>query len=501
MGLAQTLGNIISAFDSAGKQNTQQDIEMQKIDVSNFWKQAQMTFDAGKFLTNTKISLDRMDMEERKRVFGAYDTTIDNISSQISADETLKSRETNQSVINMLNKRIKDNRNRRLRMEEVSEKLYPTERKMFDAGQAGYDIDNLQQEGNQLYGEDIDSKALESQKGGNGRQGGINQGSGQMVDKIPLSKPPVQRDNGLNGRLAKDGMLAKDDTQDIDALKKQVQDLIGEVQARLGDSQPLNIPGARLPFDPEGRGYDYKEGIKADEAGHYPSRDPRTGQILKGRGHPTYDKTIRGEEEAGYEMYQGEGGKYYSRPKDVPLTVAQREANKYIGEQGIKFEQEQYDRYMTSLTSKYKYLDKKGISIDDEIKTTETDILEKQKLIEWIDMMASTGRTRAWSPTDVLGTGIQQLMAKTVPGFESILKKPKSVKTAWGKRYSTDTTSIQNDIERAKIKIDELNQLSELYVPGGGIPSEAQEQIKTGMTTEQQNTAQRRSKIYGAYRQ
>lgn len=451
MGLAQTLGNIISAFDSAGKQNTQQDIQMQKIDVNNFWKQAQMTFDAGKFLTNTRISLDKMDNEERKRVFGAYDTTIDNITTQISSDETLKSRETNQSVINMLNKRIQDNRNRRLRMEEVSEKLYPTEKKMFDAGQAGYDISGLQQEGEQLYGEDMDSKALEGQRGGNGRQGDISQAGGQMVDKIPSPRPLKRLDSVPSRTLAKDDILPSDDTQDIEALQKQVQDLIGQVRGRLEggrDGQPLSIPGARQPI-----------------------RQPM---------QPDIKPDIQ---------------------QEVPLTQAQREAEKYAGEQGIKFEQEQYDRYLTGLTSKYKYLDTKGVSIEDEIQTTETDILEKQKLIQWIDMMASTGRTRAWSPTDVLGTGIQQLMAKTIPGAEKMMKKPKSVMTAWGKRYSTDTTNIENEIERSKIKIDELNQLSELYVPGGGVPSEAQEQIRTGMTSEQRNTAQRRSKLFGAYRQ
>lgn len=451
MGLARTLGNIITAFDSAGKQNVQQDIQMQKIDVNNFWKQAGMTFDAGKFLTNTRIKLDQMDMEERKRVFGAYDTTIDNISSQISNDETLKSRETNQSVINMLNKRIEGNRNRRLRMEEVSEKLYPTEQKMFDAGQAGYNINELQQEGNQLYGEDIDSKALEGQRGGDGRQGGLDRATAPTVRITQEPGRPAQHQTIPSKMLAKDSVLPSDDMQDVEALKSQVQDLIGQVQTKLEggqDIRPLSIPGARRPI-----------------------RQPMQPDIQP------------------------------DMPQEVPLTQAQREAEKYAGEQGIKFEQEQYDRYLTGLTSKYKYLDTKGVSIEDEIKTTETDILEKQKLIQWIDMMASTGRTRAWSPTDVLGTGIQQLMAKTIPGAEKIMKKPKSVMTAWGKRYSTDTTTIQNDIERAKIKLDELNQLSELYTPGGGIPSEAQELINTGMTSEQRNTAQRRSKLFGAYRQ
>jgi len=72
-------------------------------------------------------------------------------------------------------------------------------------------------------------------------------------------------------------------------------------------------------FDPEGDGYDYdtaqKEGITPDKTGHWPSRAPRSGRILKGRKHPTFNLTIQGEQKAGYEMYKGEDGLYYSRKK------------------------------------------------------------------------------------------------------------------------------------------------------------------------------------------
>jgi len=72
-------------------------------------------------------------------------------------------------------------------------------------------------------------------------------------------------------------------------------------------------------FNPEGRGYDYesarKAGLGADETGHWPSRNPKTGQILKGRSHSTYGKTLKGEAKAGYEIYKGPTGKYYSRKK------------------------------------------------------------------------------------------------------------------------------------------------------------------------------------------
>lgn len=70
-------------------------------------------------------------------------------------------------------------------------------------------------------------------------------------------------------------------------------------------------------FDPEGDGYDYETaesaGLKPDETGHWPSRDPSTGKLLKGRSHPTWSKTEEGERAAGYSIEKGEDGRYYSR--------------------------------------------------------------------------------------------------------------------------------------------------------------------------------------------
>jgi hypothetical protein len=72
------------------------------------------------------------------------------------------------------------------------------------------------------------------------------------------------------------------------------------------------------PFDPEGDGYDYetaqKHGIKPDETGHWQSREPKTGQILKGRKHNTWNLTEEGERKAGYTIFKGKDGRYYSNP-------------------------------------------------------------------------------------------------------------------------------------------------------------------------------------------
>jgi len=73
------------------------------------------------------------------------------------------------------------------------------------------------------------------------------------------------------------------------------------------------------PFDPEGDDYDYitaaQFAIRPDETGHWPSRIPETGQILKGRKHKTFHLTEEGEEAAGYQIYKGDDNKYYSGPK------------------------------------------------------------------------------------------------------------------------------------------------------------------------------------------
>ena len=71
-------------------------------------------------------------------------------------------------------------------------------------------------------------------------------------------------------------------------------------------------------FNPEGKGYDYDSargaGIKPNKSGHWPSREPKSGLILKGTSHPTFKKTVEGERKAGYSIYQ-KNNRYYSRKK------------------------------------------------------------------------------------------------------------------------------------------------------------------------------------------
>jgi len=61
-------------------------------------------------------------------------------------------------------------------------------------------------------------------------------------------------------------------------------------------------------------GYNYDSAIKAglhpDKTGHWASRNPDTGEILKGRKHPTIKKTKKAEKELGYKIKRKKGIMY-----------------------------------------------------------------------------------------------------------------------------------------------------------------------------------------------
>ena len=94
---------------------------------------------------------------------------------------------------------------------------------------------------------------------------------------------------------------------------------------------------AKDKFDPEGTGYDMESAVAAGlkphpESKHWQSRiasGPKEGLLLKGRKHKTWDLLVKGEEEAGYEIYKGEGGRYYSRKRnDMSKKVSGRQITK-----------------------------------------------------------------------------------------------------------------------------------------------------------------------------
>lgn len=85
-------------------------------------------------------------------------------------------------------------------------------------------------------------------------------------------------------------------------------------------------PAPAPKFDPEGEGYDYETakaaGLSAGPDGHWPSRDPRTGMLLKGRKHPTFQKGLEEDAKLGYTPSQKDG-RYYTQkdPRALPPQV------------------------------------------------------------------------------------------------------------------------------------------------------------------------------------
>lgn len=97
---------------------------------------------------------------------------------------------------------------------------------------------------------------------------------------------------------------------------KKIEKKYAKVEKKLASAKaksPSKYAKAEKKF-----GYNYtgaaKAGIKPDETGHWASRNPYTGEILKGRKHPTIGLTRKGEKEAGYKITK-KNGTLYSQPK------------------------------------------------------------------------------------------------------------------------------------------------------------------------------------------
>ena len=177
--------------------------------------------------------------------------------------------------------------------------------------------------------------------------------AGQLLENIrnfemPPPDPREEKINTLNDKMDvmmdtfRQTLEAQKARQDADEMARQDAaesrgpiDVGYDPKAGRSQSYPANYGNIQAPppppmpvtetvFDPEGVGYDYetaeKYGITPDESGHWPSRVPEPGQILKGRGHETFDKTAEGEKQAGYEIVKGEDGKYYSQKKKSPYS-------------------------------------------------------------------------------------------------------------------------------------------------------------------------------------
>jgi hypothetical protein len=110
-------------------------------------------------------------------------------------------------------------------------------------------------------------------------------------------------------------------------LKEKVQDKVTDIKYNRVERKISNAK-ARSPqagAKAEKKfGYNYEGAISAglspDSTGHWPSRNPNTGEILKGKRHPTINKTKKAERELGYKITKKDGV-LYSNPKPQKLSL------------------------------------------------------------------------------------------------------------------------------------------------------------------------------------
>jgi hypothetical protein len=86
-----------------------------------------------------------------------------------------------------------------------------------------------------------------------------------------------------------------------------------------------NPRSPRKKFDPEGDDYDYDTAKAAglapseeegENKGHWPSRDPKSGVLLKGKKHPTFQKAVDEDDKLGYKLRKREDGRYVTEKDD-----------------------------------------------------------------------------------------------------------------------------------------------------------------------------------------
>ena len=186
----------------------------------------------------------------------------------------------------------------------------------------------------------------------------------------------------------------------------------------LQPTAPFQDDPAKKPFDPEGDGYDYKSardaGLVPDETGHWESRHPRTGQILKGRKHDTYSLTVEDEEKLGNTIQKGYGGKYYSHPKGTHGdTALERDRREKAALPSSRYAEaiEEYRNEMGVIAGWVK--DGSYIPEQDEHFNLlqAADQQERAGFWEGVDTQGSTGTTKAWWEYlpigDAIGEGIE----------------------------------------------------------------------------------------------
>jgi hypothetical protein len=134
-----------------------------------------------------------------------------------------------------------------------------------------------------------------------------------MVVEFPDTMSPEEIEGEILSGIYKQPLgwkhLRKEEKEMFTGPKKTVTTPFGQSEIAPVETQQRQEPSTRVgvsermlgsrtiyydpDFKPEGTGYDYgtaqSSGGKPDETGHWGSLDPRTGMVLKGRKHPTWN--------------------------------------------------------------------------------------------------------------------------------------------------------------------------------------------------------------------
>ena len=142
----------------------------------------------------------------------------------------------------------------------------------------------------------------------------------------------------------------------IDSLNTKLDSALGMIQQTFDqqrvkqqedDLARQEILDAVPPFSPYSIFYDQATADEAQaevggmydpETGHWDSRDPRSGMMLKGKGHDTWPEAVEAERELGNEIIQGEDGRYYSFPSGTDTAGPVPADHPGFGESANKIE-------------------------------------------------------------------------------------------------------------------------------------------------------------------
>lgn len=188
---------------------------------------------------------------------------------------------------------------------------------------------------------------------------------------------------------------------------------LGEIQRIYNDTDILGAPYRTFE---SGSDYDYfnahTDNMPDSNEGHWSSRNPKTGQLLKSSNHPTYDKMIEGERREGYNIIKI-GDREYS---------IQENKHQYSGEKDtISQEQSTIGKVGSTLYDILEVVDPTGIS---SLATPEGDLWQSISKYKRGEVGVGNVALNAFSAIPMLGkVGKAIKLAKGVSKAEKALQK------------------------------------------------------------------------------